>query len=265
MALTRREFIKSVGIVLASLMHVRCTAIVQKRATSTAVITCYEPVAPPVTPTPTGQLVQRTAILSDVTKTGDVDPNTIRQAYVALNRDRLRACWVALDRLAERAAQDGERSERGRKQLVAEHRAVLDELVTVGELTGAVADQVQIAFTEAAYHIWATHVPLICYEPMMVDYKPASSDQLAQRVALLAEMTEQGDLDSIAIAQARADIERDIAFLSLFAAEGEAVYDKLRAGTDGAPFFPPFDELDLEIAPEAAQAARFLVDLLLDK
>jgi hypothetical protein len=38
----------------------------------------------------------------------------------------------------------------------------------------------------------------------------------------------------------------------------------IQAANQGASI-PPFDQLDLEITPEAAEAARYLVDLLLEE
>jgi hypothetical protein len=97
---------------------------------------------------------------------------------------------------------------------------------------------------------------------VVVDYTPASSGQLAQQAGLLAEMAESGDLDPATVAQAQAAIERDIAFLNLSDAETQALYDELIEAAGGTYDFPSLDELDLEISPEAAEAARFLVELL---
>jgi hypothetical protein len=98
---------------------------------------------------------------------------------------------------------------------------------------------------------------------MIVDYAPTSSDQLTTQADLLAEMADQADLDPATVALAQAGIERDIAFLSLSMDERNALYDALiEAGNQGTPI-PPFDQLELEITPEAREAARFLVDLLL--
>lgn len=213
---TRREFIKSVGIVIGSLVMARCV--------------------------PIGG--------------GDDTP-----------RGRLRTCWLRLDWLAQ-ATQDCDNYEPGEKalaRLVADHQAALDELVAAGELDAAVANQVQTAFGAAAYHVWRSNVPITCYEPVLVDYTPTSSDQLAQQAELLAEMAESGDLDSSTVMQAQAAIERDIAFLSLSSEETQALYDELIEAVGDGYDFPTFDELDLEITAEATEAARFLVELLLGK
>jgi hypothetical protein len=127
-------------------------------------------------------------------------------------RDRLRDCWLRLDWLARQAEGNYERGERARDDLVADHRAALDGLIAAGDLDARVADSVETAFNAASIHIVRVSAPITCYEPVEVDYTPATSDQLARQAELLAEVAEGGDLDPDAVAQARAAIERDIAF-----------------------------------------------------
>jgi hypothetical protein len=221
MSSTRREFIKNVGIALASLAMARCICPLKRGGSD-----------------------------------GDEGDSV---------RERLRQCWLRLDWLAQETQDwdDYERGEQALDQLVADHRVALDELVAAGELDADVADQVGTAFGAAAYHVWRSNAPITCYEPVLVDYKPTSSSQLAWQAELLVEMAESGDLDLDTVAQAQAAIERDVAFLNLSGEEIEALYDALIEAAGGTYAFPPFDELDLEITPEAAAAARFLVELLL--
>lgn len=211
---TRREFIKSVGIAIASLVMARCGCI---------------------------------------SLGGGGSP-----------RDRLRDCWLKLDWLAQQATGDFDRGERAREQLASRHRAALDDLVAAGELDAAVADYVHEAFSEAAHHIWWSNAPITCY--MMVQtFTPASADQLSQQTRLLAEMAESGNVDPVTTAQAQAAIERDIVLLNLSDEEMWALYEEIRQAGGDSFDLPPSDELDLEITPEAAEAARFLVELLLDE
>jgi hypothetical protein len=181
-------------------------------------------------------------------------------------RGRLRDCWLRLDALAEAAADmdDYERGQRERDRLVTDHRAALDELVASSELAQDVSDQVQTAFAAAAYHVWRANAPITCYEAVMVDYTPTSSGQLKQQASALVEMADASDLDPDTVAQARAAIERDVAFLNLSPAQHAALYDEImgRAESDGVP---SFEQIDLEITPQAARAAQFLVDLLLEE
>jgi hypothetical protein len=208
---TRRDFIKSVGIAIASLVMVRCIPFGSK----------------------------------------DDSP-----------RGRLRNCWLRLDWLAQQAKGDYERGDKAREKLAADHRAALNDLVAAGEIDAGVADELNTAFSAAINHILLVNAPITCYEAVLVDYTPASSDQLAQQAGLLAEMAESGDLDSDVVAQAQAAIERDVTFLKLSYEETQALYDELRETAGDTNDFPSFDELDLEISPETAEAARFLVELL---
>ncbi|MGD1992908.1 MAG: hypothetical protein PVI59_06920 [Anaerolineae bacterium] len=180
-------------------------------------------------------------------------------------RGRVRDCWSRLSWLEEQA-QDWDHPERGEEaldQLRADHRAALDDLVAAGALDAGVATEVQAAFEEAAYHVWRANAPITCYEPVEPpDYVPAGAAQLARQAEILVEMAEAGSVAPEILAQAQAAIERDVAFLSLTYDERTALYEEVRA--EGSPY-PTFNELDLEIPPEAAEAARFLIDLLVGK
>ena len=178
-------------------------------------------------------------------------------------RGRLRSVWSQLDWLALQSKDDWEQGEKARQELAAQHRAALDELVGAGELSSEVADEVHAAFDAAAYHIYRSNAPITCYEPVIVDYAPTSSDQLTQQAELLTQMAEKGELDPATVSKARAAIERDIAFLSLSPEERQALYDQLIQAANQGAVVPPFDQLELEITPQAAEAARFLLELLL--
>jgi hypothetical protein len=178
-------------------------------------------------------------------------------------RDRLRSCWHRFDWLARQAQGDYERGERARKELVAEHRAALDELVAAGELEAAVADELEAAFDAAADHVLWSNAPITCYKPAMPNYTPTSASQLAQQAELLADLADDTTVDQEIVAKARTVIERDVAFLSLSDEEWQALYEQLAQAAGESYDFPDFDDLELEITPEAAEAARFLVELLL--
>jgi hypothetical protein len=214
MTLTRREFIKGVGIAAASLVLLQCNAL---------------------------------------TPHDDSSP-----------RGKLRRTWLQLGWLAEQST-DAERGQQALEDLAAQHRAALDELVAAEELTPEVADELQTAYEAAAYHVFRSHAPITCYEPVLVDYAPVSSEQLTAQADLLAEMASQAGLDPTTVSQAQASIERDIAFLGLTSDERQALYDPLIQAANQGATIPPFDQVDLEITPEAREAARFLVGLLLEE
>jgi hypothetical protein len=195
---TRREFIKRVGLAIASLVMAQCTSFSGK---------------------------------------GDSP------------RDRVRHCWSRLDWLAQKALdyEHYEAGEKARDELVAEHRAALDDLVVAGELDVAVADQMQVAFSEAAFHAWRDNAPITCYIALPIEYGPRS-DLLKQ-----AELLESAsDLDPAVVEGVQAAIARDITFFEVAAgpAPGYELLDQLEAG-------------EIEASPEAIEAARTLVSWIL--
>lgn len=206
---TRREFIRQISILLASLAATNCTPLPEKDSSAHA---------------------------------------------------RLRKCWLGLDELEEQAMEDYKRGQEHGDQLQTDHRVALDELVEAGELDAVVAEHVQEIYDEALSHIWSSLAT--CYESIpMPDYLPDARGQLMRQTDLLAEMAAKGDLDPQTVAQTQAALERDIAFLNLSEADRKALYDELAASKP----YPRFEELDLEITPEAAKAAAFLVPLLSDQ
>ena len=262
MSLTRREFMKQVGIALASLVLTNCKGRGGRGRDKT--ITCYTVVPDLTTPTPSSadQLGQQAGILTSTVTSGDVDPNVARRAQAAIARDRLRACWLGLEGIAQRAQEDPDGAEKEKLALEAEHRAALDALVPLDELSAAVAEHVQVAFEAAAYHVWRANAPITCYEPVLIDYTPTSSQQLTVQAEILAEMADDGAIEKDVVAQAQAAIERDIAFLSLSQEEMQALYQEVLKGSiDGS--IPSFEEVEFEVTPEAVEAAQFLVGLLL--
>jgi len=196
--------------------------------TSRCLPSCYTPVPPAMTPT--GQ--------------GD-------------DWDRLRRCWWDLDLLA-RDARDLEKGQQALQKFTAEHRAALDALVAAGQVSPEVADDLQVAFEGAAYHVWRANAPITCYIIAPPLYEFQSNVDLAQQAELLEEMAKKGALDPDTVARARAAIERDIAWRSLTAEEQEAILEAAQQAK-----YPPLEELGLEIPASAREAARILVELLL--
>jgi hypothetical protein len=198
---TRRDFIKSVGIAVASLVMARCIPF------------------------------------------GDKDDSP---------RGRLRNCWLRLDWLAQKTREtppeNYEQGEQARDKLVAEHRAALDDLVAAGELDAVVADQMQVAFDEAAFHAWRNNAPITCYEALPIEY--GARDDLIQQAELLREAA--SDLDPAVVEEVQAAIARDIALFE--AATGPGA---------GFELIQQFEAGEIEASPEAVEAARILVDLLL--
>lgn len=259
MSPTRREFIRRFGIAVASALATRCTFPPVRLARPTPEVTCYEVVAPTLTPPPEAQLTRQAGALAATVAAGGLPVDATRQATAALDRERLRALWLGLDALARSAQDELEGSERMRDGLIAEHRLILDELVSLGELSEAVAAYVQAAFDAAAYHTWRANVPVTCYEPMLIDWRPTGSADLIAQAELLAQ---SGDLVPETVAQVQAAIERDIAFLSLPTTEVEALYQRVLGDRGVDQPIPGLEEADLDVPPEAVEAAGFLVAIL---
>jgi hypothetical protein len=266
MSPTRREFIKRVGIALASVVAARCAWPAGKN-TPTPDVICYIRVEPTDTPQATGQLDQQGVILTAIAQGDDVDPDVAQQALAAFHRERLRSCWQRFGWLEEQASDwsDYEKGDQAREELIAEHRATLDELVAIGELEADVADLVQEAFAAAAYHVWRANCRMTCYEPLICpDYTAISSDQLVQKAELLGDLADDDSVDQEAVARTQMVIERDIAFLTLSSQDEQAIYDGLMDPSGTSCRHLPLEQLELEVTPEAAEAARFLVELLLE-
>ncbi len=241
MPLSRRDFIKLFGISLGSLLLVRC----QRLRPAEPTPTCYAPMPP--------------------TAGGDVSPGGLSA------RETLRLCWLSFDKLAETTQSDPASTGDFQNQplageLIADHRTALDQLVAAGELTAPVADLVQEAYNAAAYHIWRSNAPITCYEPAYVDYTPQSASVLVEQSRLLDEIAARGNVDPATLEKARTALEHDLAFYALTDADVEALYSTLiqESQQSGQPA-PSFEELELQLTPEARQAAAFLVELLSEK
>jgi hypothetical protein len=180
-------------------------------------------------------------------------------------KDDLRECWLKLPWLAEQTRADMEQGEEDRMRLLMDHRAALNRLIGRGEITDPVADQLQVAFEEAAFHVWRLNSGMTCYMPMPgPDYTPTSSDQLATQAKILLELAESSNLDLDTVEQAQAAIQRDIAFLNLPEGDLEALYGELMAAAGETRNYPDFDDLELEAPAEAIAAANLLIEVLLD-
>lgn len=176
---------------------------------------------------------------------------------------RLRQYWWDLDLLA-RDARDMERGQQTLQKFTEGHRAALDALVAAGQVSPEVADDLQVAFEGAAYHVWRANAPITCYVPAPYpDYGTQSNVDLAKQAELLEEMAMKSALDPEVVARAQAAIERDIAWRTLPEEDQKAIIEAIMQAAQGTSQYPSLEELDLEIPPTAREAARILVELLL--
>lgn len=243
MKTTRREFMRGVGVMLASLLTARCAT------------TCYAPLpqdTPTTPPMPTCYTIVPT-------------PSPQTSVGQGKDWDRLRQPWHDLDRLA-RDASHLERGQKTHERLVADHQKALDSLVRANDLDPAVAEEMQAAFEGAAYHVWRANAPITCYEAVLPpDYQVESSSNLARQASLLAEMAKQSDIDEATVAQAQAAIERDIAFLSMATDDQRALIERVQEAAGDTWDFPHLTELDTDVPPESVKAAHILIELLLER
>ncbi len=228
---SRRDFMKVFGAGVASILLVRCK--LRAESTPTEVfIGCYMPTAVPWTPTPPPP-----------------------SAYI-----RLRSYWLRFDEVAGQAAAEGGSYENTLgEQLIADHRAALDELEADGELTRPVADLVQEAYAAAVQHVWRSSIPVTCYIAAGPMYYPESAGVLLEQARVLRELGQASALDPSTLAKARAALEHDLAFYALTEEDVQQLYAGLQAS--GQPY-PGFEQLTLEITPDARTAAQFILDLL---
>jgi hypothetical protein len=247
--LTRREFMKTFGVGLASLVIASCRrssqdlkATQQSLRPTTQVLTCYEVVL--YTPAPT------------------LPPKLSP-------RNQLRLCWLSFNELAAITKSNANSNPEEAienpfgGQLSTDHRRALDELVAAGEIDPAAADLVQEAYAAALYHVWRSNAPVTCYMPKEVDYAPTSAAQLLQQSSVLAEMAARSELNADTVAMAQKTIQHDLAFEALSPQEVNALYEQLLAEhQQDISTIPSFDQVELEVTPEMQVAAKFLVELL---
>jgi hypothetical protein len=235
MPLTRRDFMKLFGVTAASILLTRC----QGLATETPPTpTCYAPTAPPI------------------------DTRSISSSA----RERLRLTWLRFGELSQKTISGENPDNALGQQMAADHRAALDELVTSGEISASVADLVQESYAAAVYHVWRSNAPITCYAPRMVDYAPSSAGVLVKQSEILNQIAAQGTIDPATLASAQTALEHDMAFYALSDADIQTLYDRLiKESQEEGQSIPSFDALQLELTPEARDAARFILDLLTGK
>jgi hypothetical protein len=235
MSLTRRDFMKLFGVSVASLLLTRCRG--NATAMPTPEMTCYEPVA--VTEIP--------VLLSSA-------------------RERLRSCWLRFGELAQTTLANEDMENTLGKQMIQDHRNALDELVDAGEISALVADLVQEAYAGAVNHVWRSNIPVTCYAPTVVDYSPVSAGILVKQSEILGQLGGQRTIDSETLAKAQAALEHDMAFYALSDEEVQALYDRiLKESQEAVQPVPSFEALQLELSPDAREAAQYILDLLAGK
>jgi hypothetical protein len=156
-----------------------------------------------------------------------------------LHWDALRECWVELESGKARSLSDAPVP----ADLPQRHADALGKLVADGKLKAGVAEKVEAAFGQMLEHIEG--LGSMCYIAMPCESMPRG-DMMGQ-IAALEEMAGKSDIDPVTVAQVRASLERNIAWLAQFqAGENTGWVD------------------DIEVDTSSAEAARVLIDLLLE-
>jgi hypothetical protein len=135
----------------------------------------------------------------------------------------LRGCWAELESGKERSFSDAPLP----ANLPQRHADALGKLVADGGLEAAVAEKVEAAFGQ------------------MLESMPRG-DMMGQ-IAALEEMAGRSDIDPATVAQVRASLERNIAWLAQFQAGESTGWVN-----------------DVEVDTSSAEAARVLAQLLLE-
>jgi hypothetical protein len=184
-------------------------------------------------------------------------------------KGRLRRCWLSFGELAQATLQDSSQGNTDNdfsEQLIAEHRSALDDLVVTGKLTPSVANLIQEAYDAAVYHVWRSNAPMTCYVPMIVDYAPASAGVLVQQSEVLSEVGDESSIDPETLAKAQAALEHDMAFYALTDAEVTSLYERIVTEWQSQQrTVPAFENMELEITPDAKAAAQFIISLFTDQ
>jgi hypothetical protein len=246
---TRREFIQSLGVALASWVLTGCG------------------------PTPEPDVIIECYII--VTDEVEVPRGKAQRLQ------RVRDCWSRLDWLAEQAQEGAEEARLAKQELIEEHSAALRALVASGEMSEDVDHYVQLAFEAAINHVIEPDIVSTCYvleetppptptlevaqmaRKIVTDYASGSGERLAQQADLLSEMAVTSDIDPGTVERAQSAIERDM--MLLYPPDREDLIARLIEAAGGTYDFPPIEEFAQDIPPEAVEAALFLVELLLEE
>ena len=232
MSMSRRDFMKFFGVSVASLILARC----------------QQPIFPAILPTAT--------------------PTESLSA-----RERLRQCWLGFNELAQKTIarqsqtkpdQTDPIGEKVMDQMIVEHRLALSDMVTAGDITVSVADLIQEAYAAAAYHVYGSNGPMVCYTLVAsYDYSRVSAEALVQQAEILGQVAEESNIDPQTLAKAQTALEHDLAFYALDREDENTLENRLWEdySNQGLPV-PSFEELQLELTPDVKAAAQFIVDLL---
>jgi hypothetical protein len=243
MSISRRDFMKVFGTMVASIVLTRCN-----------------PSAGNPTPTPTYQWKPYP------TRTPMSYPTVPASTLSA--RERLRNCWLGFDLLEVSAkatwasSKDIDWSNPIGQQMMAEHHASVEELVASGELSRSVADLIQEAYDTAVYHVWRSNLMATCYFGSVRGLYPMRAEKLLDQLDVLEEIDASGAVVPETVERIRMAIEREMAYYGMTDEEEDTFHHKIFEAND---YSTEFEDTMLELTPEAKTAAQFIIDLLTGK
>ena len=184
MVTTRRDFIKSFGISIASLVLTRCASnqdpyatgterssanIPGERSSAEATIPPKPSTTPAQAPTATITETQTMENPPSQTKGHPMTPEDGLKYYPFNDptlpaNTRLRQCWENLYLLERHLYDPNWTGGDPRPMLVDCHLAALDEMVVMGELSQEGAQELHEAFLAAIKHVLTHSIPMVCYD-----------------------------------------------------------------------------------------------------
>jgi hypothetical protein len=184
MSTTRRDFIKSFGISIASLVLTRCASNQNPYAVGTEqpsanILGDRSSAEVTIPPKPSTTPTQGPTAITIETQTVENPPSQIKGhpmtpedglKYYPFNdptlpaNTRLRQCWENLYLLERHLYDPNWTGGDPRPMLVNSHLAALDEMVVMGELSQEGARELHEAFLAAIKHVLAHSIPVVCYD-----------------------------------------------------------------------------------------------------
>ena len=177
MSIPRRDFMKSLGISIGSILLAGCAqpndqgdpqAITQISTQTSSFNALPNIEAVTVEPYPTSTALFPQEPTTQIDEAPTESPTTTEifpfNDPTLPPRARQRHCWFYLSWLARRYEEDPEKGEWARDLLVISHRAALVELIVARKMSEAIARDVQKGFDAAVNHVHTSAVPVVCYD-----------------------------------------------------------------------------------------------------
>ncbi len=185
-------------------------------------------------------------------------------------RERLRQCWLHLDRLEPTT--EGKRVDhKTRDAWAARHQAALDELVAQGTISAQVGHMVQETYQAIVHYVPSlgmARLAAMCYriDGMQATWDPFSPIRLIGRVRILSQAAAAGTIKPETLEEVREAIVHDMAAFLIQGMEIQRSSEKIPKVDPGTGELPPERKNILsKWTPEMQVAIKFIMDLLTSK